>query len=133
MSKEFNYWVSVLKRIGYLVIAIFLTFLAFKLSLFYMPFLIAFIISLFMEPGIKKLMKKFKFSRRLSSIIVFIITFGIIIGILIWGVITLASESTNLLRSFNDYYNKAYSQIQNWVGNINIDSLKIPSELKCCL
>ena len=62
MSKEFNYWVSVLKRIGYLVIAIFLTFLAFKLSLFYMPFLIAFIISLFMEPGIKKLMKKFKFS-----------------------------------------------------------------------
>ena len=129
MSKEFNYWVSVLKRIGYLVIAIFLTFLAFKLSLFYMPFLIAFIISLFMEPGIKKLMKKFKFSRRLSSIIVFIITFGIIIGILIWGVITLASESTNLLRSFNDYYNRAYSQIQNWVGNINIDSLKIPSEL----
>lgn len=129
MSKEFNYWVSVLKRIGYLAIAIFLTFLAFKLSLFYMPFLIAFIISLFMEPGIKKLMKKFKFSRRLSSIIVFIITFGIIIGILIWGVITLASESTNLLRSFNDYYNKAYSQIQNWVGNINIDSLKIPSEL----
>ena len=129
MSKEFNYWVSVLKRIGYLAIAIFLTFLAFKLSLFYMPFLIAFIISLFMEPGIKKLMKKFKFSRRLSSIIVFIITFGIIIGILVWGVITLASESTNLLRSFNDYYNKAYSQIQNWVGNINIDSLKIPSEL----
>ena len=55
-----TYWTSVLKRIIYLVLIILGLYLTFKLSIFYMPFLIAFIISLIMEPGIKLLMKKLK-------------------------------------------------------------------------
>ena len=129
MSKELRYWTSVAKRIIFLIIIVFATIISFKVAVFYMPFLIAFVISLFMEPVIKKLMEKFKLSRRLSSIIVFIITFGIIIGILIWGITTLISESTNLLSGFNNYYNKAYEQIQNILETFDFSKLKISDEI----
>ena len=129
MSKEFKYWTSVGKRIFLVILAILVTYASFKLAIFYMPFLIAFIISLIVEPLIKKMMKKFKISRRTSSIIVFLITFGIIIGLVTWGIVTLISESTNLLSSINDYSNKAYTQIQNWIGYFDFNKLKIPEEL----
>ena len=129
MSKEFKYWTSVGKRIFLLILALILTYASFKIAIFYMPFLIAFIISLIIEPIIKKMMKKFKISRRLSSIIVFIITFGIIIGLLSWGIATLISESTNLLSGFNDYYLKAYNQIQNLLAKFDFNKLKISEEL----
>lgn len=129
MSKEFTYWTSVFKRIFLLILAIITTILCFKLAVFYMPFLIAFIISIIIEPLIKKLMKKFKITRRLSAIIVFIITFGIIVGLLVWGITTLVSESANLLASFNDYYLKAYTQIQNILGRFDFSKLKISEEI----
>lgn len=110
MSKELTYWTSVFKRIFLFVLAIVITLATFKLAVFYMPFLIAFVISCLMEPAIRKLMKKLKISRRMSSIIVFILAFGIIIGFLSWGIGTLISESTNLLSSLNDYYTKAYTR-----------------------
>ena len=53
MPKEAKYWTSVLKRIFFVFIAIISTIAAFKLAIFYMPFLIGFIISLLIEPLIK--------------------------------------------------------------------------------
>ena len=81
MSDKHTYWSEVLKRIIGLTLIIIGLYLTYKLSIFYMPFLIAFIISLIMEPGIKFLMKKTKLSRKISAIIIFILTFGIIIGL----------------------------------------------------
>ena len=46
MPKESKYWTSVIKRIFLVLLAVILTIVAFKLAIFYMPFLIAFIISL---------------------------------------------------------------------------------------
>ena len=43
MPKENQYWTSVIKRIFLVFLAIILTIVAFKLAIFYMPFLIAFI------------------------------------------------------------------------------------------
>ena len=129
MSKEFTYWTSVLKKIFFLLLVVIATFICFKIAVFYMPFLIAFIISLLIEPIIRKLIKKFKITRRLSAIIVFIITFGIIIGLLAWGITTLVSESANLLSNFNNYYSKAYNQVQNLLNNFNIENLKISQEI----
>ena len=129
MSKEIKYWTSVLKKIIYFSMLIFGIFITFKLSIFYIPFLIAFIISLIMEPQIKFLMSKFKFNRKISSIIIFIITFGIILGLLLWGITTLITESTNLLTGLNDYYYKAYDQIQRFIGHFKFDDMKIPSQI----
>lgn len=129
MSKEFANWTNIFKRFLYLGLIIVLTITVFKVIIFYMPFLIAFIISLLMEPAIKKLMNKFKLSRRASSIIVFTITFGIIIGLLIWGITTLISESTNLLLGLNDYYDKAYFQIQNLISKIDFNKLNLSDKI----
>lgn len=74
-------------------------------------------------------MKNFKITRRTSSIIVFIITFGIIIGLLTWGITTIVSESSNLLSDFNNYYTKAYDQVQNILGKFDLSKLKISDQL----
>lgn len=80
MAENIKYWSSVFKRILYVVLAIIGLYLGYKLAIFYMPFLIAFLISTVMEPAIRFLMKKFNLTRRFSSIIIFIITFGIIVA-----------------------------------------------------
>lgn len=130
MKRRITYWTSVSKKLLFFILAIFLTFILFKLAIFYLPFVIAFVIACLMEPIIKKIMRKFKISRRISSIIVFIITFGSILGLLIWGITTIFSESTNLLSGLNEYYNKASLQVQNVISKINFDKLNISNELK---
>ena len=72
MVLDMNYWIKVLKRVAVLAISVVLVFLSFKLAIFYMPFLVAFIISLIIEPVIRGIMKHTKLSRKASSIIVFI-------------------------------------------------------------
>ncbi len=129
MLQQNTYWTSVIKRIFYLILIVVGIICLLKLAIFFMPFLIAFIISLIMEPLIKWLMTHLKISRKFSSIIVFLLVFGSILGILIWGVVTIISESTNLLGSFNEYYEKAYSQVQALVEKFNFNQMKIPSEI----
>ena len=129
MSKELIYWTSVGKRILVLTISIIGIIISFKIAYFYLPFVIAFIISILIEPVIRFFMKKFKFSRRLSSVIVLFLTLGIIIGLFIWGILTLISESTNLLSSFNDYYNKINNQIQNVINCIDFSKISIPDNI----
>lgn len=80
MAENIKYWSSVFKRILYVVLAIIGIYLGYKLAIFYMPFLIAFLISTLMEPAIRFIMKKFNLTRRFSSIIIFIITFGLIVA-----------------------------------------------------
>ena len=129
MSKEFEYWTSVLKRILLFVITAIGIYIAYKLAIFYMPFLVAITISLLIEPLIKRIMKKTKLSRRVSSVIVFFLTFGLIMGLLGFGIATFISESNNLLSSFGNYYNKAYNQIQKIINCIDISKLNIPKNI----
>ena len=130
MSQDRTYWTSVIKRVFYLILVIAATVGILKLSVFYMPFVIAFVLSLMMEPLIKKIMDKLKFSRKASSIIVFFIVFGTILGLLIWGIITIVSEATNLLGDFNEYYEKAYNQIQQLINNFRFDKINISDEIR---
>ena len=58
MIIDVSYWTRVLKNILYVFLLLLGLFLVLKLSVFYMPFLIAFIISLMIEPAIKYIMKK---------------------------------------------------------------------------
>jgi sporulation integral membrane protein YtvI len=74
-------------------------------------------------------MKKFKLTRRTSSIIVFTITFGIIIGILIWLVVTVISEASSLLSNFNYYYEQANRIIQSVLSKFNDGKISISDNL----
>ena len=129
MIVDISYWTRVLKRILYLAISILGIYLTFKISVFYMPFLVAFIISLIIEPAIKWIMKKLKLTRKLSAIILFIIVSAIILGGLTWGIVTIFSEASKLLQGVNDYFDQAYTQFQNITNSINLDKIKLSDEI----
>ncbi len=129
MIIDMNYWGKVLKNILILALCILGCYLGFKLAIFYIPFLIAFIISILLEPCIKLIMRKTKLKRKTSSIIIFIIAIVIIAGLLTWGVITLVTETSNLLSNMNEYFEKGYQLVQNLVSTINFESLNIPENI----
>lgn len=114
MVTDMNYWSKVLKRIFSLALTLLLLFVIFKLSVFYIPFLIAFVLALFFEPIIKFIMKKFKWTRRVSSTIVIFLSIAILVSIVGWGIVTLFNEATNLLSNSGEYFGR----IQNLVNNI---------------
>lgn len=129
MIIDMNYWSKVFRKIIIFLLSILGIYLAFKLAVFYMPFLIAFILSFLIEPIIRFGMKYLKLKRRTSAIIVFVLVLGIIIGLLIWGIATLVTESSNLLNSLNTYVEKISSKFSEIISNIDLTKLKIPNEL----
>lgn len=129
MVVDMGYWAKVSKRILMLIISIICIILAFKCAVFYMPFLIAVIISLMIEPLIKFVNKKTKLTRKTSAIIVLIIVFAIIIGLLAWGITSLISEASNLLNGLNDYYEKAYIEVQNIINSVDFDKINISEDV----
>ncbi len=133
MIIDMSYWTKVFNKIIYVIFILIGLFLAFKLSVFYMPFLIAFTIYLLMEPAIKWLMKKTKFTRKVSSIILFILVFSIILGGLTWGIATLFSEASNLLEDLNQYIEKAYQFFQNFIKNMDFKKIRLPTEIQTVL
>lgn len=129
MVIDMNYWNKVIKNIVILGLSIIVVYFSFKLAVFFMPFLIAFIISLMLEPIIKFIMKKTKLTRRASSIIVFIIAIVIICGILVWGITTFISEASNLLTNLNTYIDMGYNMFQSLVSSIDLSKINVPGEV----
>lgn len=129
MIVDVGYWTRILKNILVLIVSIILIFLALKLAIFYMPFLIGFVISLFVEPLIKLVVKKTKLERKKGAIIVLAIIFIILLGLLTWGVVTLLTESSNLLQSLNKYIQLIYSKINEYMKIIKGGNSKIPVEI----
>lgn len=129
MVFDVSYWTRVFKRILYVVFILLGLYIGLKLSVFYMPFLVAFIISLMVEPAIKFIMRKTNLTRRTSSIIIFVIVSLIILGTLTWLIITLFSESSSLLQGLNNYFDKAYIQFQSLISTFNYDKIHLSGEV----
>jgi len=129
MIIDMNYWGKVLRNIVILLVSIFAVYLAFKLAVFYMPFLIAFIISLFLEPIIKFIMRKTKLKRKSSSILVFILALTIIIGLLVWGITSLISEASDMLVNLNQYIDTGYTTMQDIISKIDFSKIQIPENV----
>lgn len=129
MIVDVSYWTRVFKNILYVILLLVGLYFALKLSIFYMPFLIAFIISLMIEPAIKFMMKKTHLTRRSSSIIIFVFVLALILGSLTWVLITLFSESSSLLQGLNDYFDKAYIQFQAFINHFDFDKVHLSDEI----
>ncbi|MBR2744756.1 MAG: sporulation integral membrane protein YtvI [Clostridia bacterium] len=121
---------EILKKIFILVALLAGTIIALKLAIFYMPFIIAFALYLLIEPAIKFFMKKFKLKRKTSSVLILIVAISIIIGIIVWGVVTIISESSNLLKNLNEYVNIIYEFIRTKLSKIDFTKLQISEDLK---
>ena len=128
MVTDMNYWSKVIKRIFSLALTILLIFVFIKLSVFYIPFLISFVLALLFEPLIKLLMKKLKWTRRTSSTIVIFLSVAILIGLIGWGLVTLFNEANNLLSNSGVYISKIQELI-NKISNNSILLEKMPKEL----
>ena len=128
MVTDMNYWSKVIKRIFSLALTILLLFIIFKLSVFYIPFLISFVLALLFEPLIKIIMKKLKWTRRTSSIIVIFFSIVILLGVISWGVVTLFNEATNLLSNSGEYIEIIQNFINNFLNN-NVILEKLPIDL----
>lgn len=129
MEAKVKYWTSVIKNVAIFLISLILIFVLFKLAVFYTPFLIGFIISLLIEPLIKKLANKTGIARKTSAIIILIIIFTILIGLITWGIITLITESSSLLDSINIYIEKIYNFIQYCISKLQKKQINLPNEL----
>lgn len=129
MSEDLNYIYKIIRKVLNIVLIIIGIYIGIKLSVFYMPFLIAFVISLIIEPVIRYLMKKCNLSRKMSSIIIFLLVFSIIVGSVTWGIVSLVSESTNLLQTLNLHIDRTYTQIQDAIGKMSITKINISSNV----
>ena len=124
-----RYFIKVIKNIGIFVTTLLLIYLSFKLAIFYVPFLIGFIISLLTEPIIRFICNKTSLTRRTSAIIVLLCIFAILISLIVWGIVTVISESTNLLQNINSYIEKIYTQIQKYLSYIDLSKIEISSQV----
>ena len=117
------------KKIFVVILIILLFFGACKISMFYVPFVIAYIISLIVDPFIKWINKKTNLSRKTSSIIILATLFLFLTGIIIFGGVKLISETTNLLGGLNSYLDKAMNIINEITNSINIYNLNLSEEV----
>ena len=130
MVSDVNYYKKVVKRILIIGSILFVLYIFLKLSIFYIPFLIAFIISLFIEPIIRKIMKITNLTRKTSAIFTLIIVFAIIIGLLIWAIFGIISESSNILNNLNSIVEEIGSRTTLLVENVKFENIKLPNHIK---
>lgn len=129
MVIDMNYWSKVFKKLLVFVLSILGIYLAFKFAVFYMPFLIAFVLSLILEPVIRFFMRRLNLKRKTSAIIVFVISLSIIIGLLIWGIVSLTTESYNLLNGLNGYFEVISNKFQTLITQIDLSKLHLSGEI----
>lgn len=130
MIIDLGYWTRVAKKILTTIIVIIGLYFAFKLSVFYMPFLIAFIISALIEPVIKMVNKKTNLTRKTSAKIVLIVVTMILIVLLSFGIFTLIKEATELLQGINQYYEEINNLIQNVTNYLKTNLIEIPVQVQ---
>ncbi len=102
---------------------------AFKLAVFYVPFLIAILISTMIEPLIKLFMKKCKLKRKTASIISLLIFAVIITVILVFLISSIIVESKALLDELNGPANNIYNWSMDFINNIKDGNITIPEEV----
>lgn len=129
MVVDLGHWTRVLKRILILAISLLVIYLSFKLAVFYMPFLIALIIALLVEPIIKRIVNKTHITRKRVAIVVIIIFFVLIIGLLAWGVFSLITESSNLLQKLNTYIEIGTKKVSKYIEKIRSRETAIPEQV----
>lgn len=130
MIIDFGYWTRVLKKLLIAAVIIIGLIVTFKLSIFYLPFLIAFIVSLILEPIVRFIKNRTSFARKTCAIIVMIIFAILIIGLLVWGIISLISEASNLLSGLNGYYDNFNNLIQKILYDTGFSKIQLPAEVK---
>ncbi len=96
---------------------LFVLYVCIKFATYFMPFLIAGLIALIIEPIIKFNMNKVRMSRRMSSLIVVACTILIIISLVIWGGTAAVSKLIQLSKNLPSIISNMTLNIQGLINN----------------
>lgn len=107
----FDYKNFIIKLIG-LIAIIGAVFLILALGVYFLPFLIAILVSMFLEPIVKYLIKKFKSGKKIIAGILVFIFYAVITTFIILVCIKLIKEASNLLNILPDTFNSATSSFK---------------------
>lgn len=124
-----NYYKKIGIKIAVLLVVLIGLFLLYKLTVFYVPFLIAIIIASLIDPMIKFFMKKLKFNRKIACTVSLLIVIAIIGSILTLGITKLVSECSNLIRNSNDYFGGLYNYSINLINDIQEGNLPVSDQI----
>lgn len=117
--------IRILERIGVFVGTLLLLYFLFKFATYFMPFLIAGVIAILIEPIIKFCMNKLKLSRRVSSIIIVILTIILIILAVIHGGSAIIKETLKLTENIQP----AITMATQFIDNISQKAIEIFPEM----
>lgn len=121
--------IKVAERVGIFIGTLVLLFLICKFAMFFMPFLVAGIIALLIEPVIKFGMNKLKLSRRLSSFVAIILTILLLGGIVCWGGTKLISELLKLSSNIAPAITAATEFVDKITNEISMQYAEIPLQV----
>lgn len=128
-EKTKNKKLIVLQKVGIFLGTLLLLFLLCKFALFFMPFLIAGIIAILIEPIIKFCMNQLKFSRRVSSFIIVTLTILLIVFLVIWGGSKLVTELLKFSSNIAPTITKATELINTITDEVTEQFVDIPEQV----
>lgn len=129
MNKDREKKLIVLERVGVFVLTLVVLFLLFKFAVYFMPFLIAGIIAVIIEPVIKFCMNKLKMSRRVSSIIIVVLTIIVLVAAIYFGGAKLISEILKLVENLGPFITSAKDFVTDFVATYREQFSEIPDEV----
>lgn len=119
----------VFERVGIFLGTLILLFLVCKFAFFFMPFLVAGVIAIIIEPLIKFCMNRLKLSRRVSSIIIIVLTIVLLGFVVFWGASELISELLKLTTNIAPAITVATDFINEITDKISTEFAEIPTQV----
>ncbi len=122
-------WIA-FKHVGAFLGTILLLIFVFQFSVYFMPFFIAGIIALMIEPIIKFTMNHFQWSRRVSSIIIITATILLLVGIVIGGGIATVGQLIKYTKNIGPFITDLIQALETGFKEISVSLEQyIPKEV----
>ncbi|MDO4282247.1 MAG: sporulation integral membrane protein YtvI [Clostridia bacterium] len=129
MDKNSKYYLNIMLKFLIFAFISFMIFIAYKVAVFYIPFIIAFIVASIAEPLIKFFMNKCKLNRKFSSVLSLLLILTFIIGSLVLIITSLISEAVSLTNNLNTYITDFYDFGMDLFKDFRSGKFAIPEEL----
>lgn len=120
---------KIIQRVSVFLGTILVLFLLVKFAVFFMPFLIAGILAILIEPIIKFCMNKLKMSRRVSSFIIVTITIVLFCLAVFFGVTAAVKEILKLTNNITPTISTIMANTKSFINNIKVDNELISPEI----
>ncbi len=109
---------KIIQRVAIFIGTIIVLLLLAKFAVFFMPFLIAGILAIMIEPIIKFCMNKLKMSRRVSSIIIVTITVILFCLAIFYGGMAIVKEVLRLTSNITPTITNIIEEVKTFIGNL---------------